>query len=63
MDKDLVAEVTRGVIALAVVGGYVYLVAAGQTIPEGYGAIAAAVVGFFFGSGGSAMLARALGAR
>ena len=42
--------VVQGVIAVLVVGGYVYLIATGQTVPDGLNNLLLLVVGFFFGT-------------
>jgi len=55
---DLAGEITRGLLALAVVIGYLYLAIAGIAIPESYAPIVAVVVGFYFGTGISGMAAR-----
>ena len=56
--SEVTSEIVRGVVAVAVVGGYIYLAATGQPIPESYGPIVAGVIGFFFGVGGAAIGAR-----
>lgn len=51
MTSELTGEILRGVVALAVIGGYIYLAITGGSIPAGFDTILAAVVGFYFGAG------------
>ena len=43
------SAVTQGILSVLVVGGYIYMIVAGLPVPPAYEAIAALVVGFFFG--------------
>ena len=61
--KELTAEIVRGVIALVLIAGFLYLAIVGTPIPEGLAAIVAGVVGYFFGAGGAAVGARLARAR
>jgi hypothetical protein len=58
MNGETVGEVARGVVACVVVGGLIFLAATGKPIPDGYVPIAAAVVGYYFGSTLPAAIAR-----
>lgn len=49
--KELVSEILRGVVALAVMAGYIFLVITGGTVPDALLTILGAVVGFYFGVG------------
>lgn len=49
--QDLVSEILRGLVALLVIGGYIYMLITGATIPDGFSTVLAAVVGFYFGIG------------
>lgn len=58
MNADLVGEISRGVIAFAVIAGLIFLAATGKPIPDGYTPIATAIVGFYFGQATAAIGAR-----
>lgn len=50
-NQELVSEILRGVVAVAVIAGYIYMLITGGTIPDGFLTVLSAVVGFYFGIG------------